>query len=277
MIVQLCTTILISLDIAGNMLIIISPAKKLDFESIAQTEKFTQADFLDDSQELINTLLSYTAGDLEKLMKLSSNLAQLNYQRYHDWNQPFNPQNAKQAISTFKGDVYTGLNIESFNDEQLDFAQDHLRILSGLYGLLRPLDLMQPYRLEMGTRLENQRGKNLYEFWQDKITIAINKQLKESNSSHLINLASNEYFKSVIPTQVQSPIVTPVFKELKDGKYKIISLLAKRARGMMSAFILKNQLTSVDDIKKFSDAGYVYNEELSKDNEWVFTRDKKPS
>jgi len=259
------------------MLLIISPAKKLDFDSIAQTEKFTQADFLDDSQELINTLLPYTVGDLEKLMKLSRNLAELNYQRYRDWQLPFNPQNAKQAISTFKGDVYHGLNIESFNDEQLDFAQQHLRILSGLYGLLRPLDLMQPYRLEMGTRLENQRGKNLYEFWQDKITIAINKQLKQSGSSHLINLASNEYFKSVIPKQVIAPIITPVFKELKNDQYKIISLLAKRARGMMSAYILKNQLNNVEDIKQFADAGYKYNETLSTEFEWVFTRDKKPS
>lgn len=259
------------------MLLIISPAKKLDFDSIAQTDKFTQPDFLDQSQQLIDTLLPYTSEDLEKLMKLSSNLAELNHQRYLDWNLPFNPQNAKQAISTFKGDVYTGLNIESFDDEQLDFCQDHLRILSGLYGLMRPLDLMQPYRLEMGTKLENSRGKNLYEFWENRITDAINQQLKDSKSKHLVNLASQEYFKSVNPKLVEAPIITPIFKEQKNGQYKIISLLAKRARGMMSAYILKNKLSDVEQIKDFKEAGYSYNEELSKGNEWVFTRDSKPA
>jgi len=259
------------------MLLVISPAKKLDFDSIAQTEKFTQPDFLTEAQELIDTLKPYSSEQLGKLMHLSDSLSELNYQRYHDWHTPFTAQNAKQAISTFKGDVYTGLNIESFNEEQLDFAQDHLRILSGLYGLMRPLDLMQPYRLEMGTRLENPKGKNLYEFWDTTITDAINQQLKDSKSEVLINLASNEYFKSVKPKLLSTPMITPNFKELReDGSYKVIGLFAKRARGMMAAYILKNKITDAEKIKDFNEAGYQYNAELSTKKDWIFTRDKVP-
>jgi len=257
------------------MLIVISPAKKLDFESSPQTDEFTMPDSLDESSELIDTLRGYTVKQLEKLMHLSSNLAQLNYDRYQDWSQPFNPQNAKQSILTFKGDVYAGINIESFSDEALGFTQDHLRILSGLYGLLRPLDLMQPYRLEMGTRLENNRGKNLYEFWGSHITDLINKHLKKISSDTLVNLASNEYFKSVKTKELKGQIITPVFKEKRDdGSYKIIGIYAKKARGMMSAFILKNKITDVEKIKDFKEAGYVYNNSLSSDTEWVFSREK---
>ncbi len=260
------------------MLLLISPAKKLDFESVAQTDLFTLPDFLDKSQELIDTLLPYSTEQLGKMMKISQNLSALNYQRYHDWHTPFNGQNAKQAISTFKGDVYTGMNVESFDNSQLEFAQQHLRILSGLYGLLRPLDLMQPYRLEMGTKLPNNQGKNLYEFWGDNITIAINEQLKNTQSKYVINLASHEYFKSVKTQLLDTPIITPIFKELRIDKvngnhYKIISLLAKRARGMMSAYILKNKITDINKIKNFNEANYAYNEELSEGNNWVFTRD----
>ncbi len=257
------------------MLIVISPAKKLDFDSLPQTDDFTIPDSLSDSSELIDTLRVYSAKQLEKLMHLSTNLAQLNYDRYKDWHLPFNPQNAKQSILTFKGDVYAGMNIESFSDDDLNFTQDHLRILSGLYGLLRPLDLMQPYRLEMGTRLENERGKNLYEFWGSQITELLNKQLKETGSRTLVNLASNEYFKSVKPKEIKGQILTPVFKEKRDdGSYKIIGIYAKKARGMMSAFILKNKLDNVEQIKDFTEAGYVYNPELSNATDWVFCRDK---
>jgi uncharacterized protein len=256
------------------MLIVISPAKKLDFESQPQTDDFTYPDCLEDSDELIHNLRNYSAAQLEKLMHLSTNLALLNHQRYHDWNLPFNPQNAKQAVLTFKGDVYAGMNIESFSDESLSFTQDHLRILSGLYGLLRPLDLMQPYRLEMGTRLENQRGKNLYEFWGSKITKLLNQQLKELGQDTLINLASNEYFKSIKINELQGKIITPVFKEKKDDNYKIIGIYAKKARGMMSAFILKNKLDNVEKIKDFKEAGYRYNAELSNETDWIFCRDK---
>ena len=256
------------------MLIIISPAKKLDFESLPQTDEYTIPDCLDDAGELIETLKPYSATQLQKLMHLSSNLAQLNYDRYHDWSLPFNPQNAKQSVLTFKGDVYAGMNIESFSDDDLAFTQEHLRILSGLYGLLRPLDLMQPYRLEMGTRLENPRGKNLYDFWGTIITELLNKQLAAISSDTLINLASNEYYKSVKPREIKGQIITPVFKEKKADSYKVIGIYAKKARGMMTAYILKNRLEKVDDIKKFNEAGYRYNPGLSTDTDWVFTRDK---
>ena len=257
------------------MLIVISPAKKLDFESLPQTDDFTQPDCLEDSAELIDVLREYSSGQLEKLMHLSSNLAQLNHGRYHDWHLPFNPQNAKQALLTFKGDVYAGINVESFSAEDLSFTQNHLRILSGLYGLLRPLDLMQPYRLEMGTRLDNKRGKNLYEFWGSDITDLINKQLKQLDSKILVNLASNEYFKSIKAKELHGTIITPVFKEKRDdGNYKIIGIYAKKARGMMSAYILKNKITAVEKLKGFDEAGYAYNESLSTKNDWVFSRDR---
>ncbi|MCU7837721.1 MAG: peroxide stress protein YaaA [gamma proteobacterium symbiont of Taylorina sp.] len=256
------------------MLIVISPAKKLDFESLPQTDDYTQPDCLEDCAELIDVLKQYSAKQLEKLMHLSSNLAQLNHDRYHDWNLPFNPQNAKQALLTFKGDVYAGMNVESFSDEDLSFTQNHLRILSGLYGLLRPLDLMQPYRLEMGTRLNNNRGKNLYEFWGSQITQLINQQLKQINSEILVNLASQEYFKSIQKKTLHGTIITPLFKEKReDGSYKIIGIYAKKARGMMSAFILKNKLTDIEQIKQFSEAGYSYNNELSNAADWVFCRE----
>ncbi len=255
------------------MLIVISPAKKLDFDSLPQTDDFTIPDCLSDSSELIDTLREYSSKQLEKLMHLSTNLAQLNFDRYQDWHLPFKPQNAKQAILTFKGDVYAGMNIESFSDDDLNFTQDHLRILSGLYGLLRPLDLMQPYRLEMGTRLENTRGKNLYEFWGSQITELLNKQLKDIGSQTLINLASNEYYKSVKQKDIKGQIITPVFKEKRDdGSYKIIGIYAKKARGMMSAYILKNNMKKAEQIKNFTEAGYSYNPDLSTDTDWVFCR-----
>jgi len=257
------------------MLIIISPAKKLDFDSLPQTDEFTMPVCLEDSSVLIKTLQNYSVTQLEKLMHLSHNLAQLNYDRYQDWSLPFTPQNAKQAILIFKGDVYAGINIESFSDDELQFTQNHLRILSGLYGLLRPLDLMQPYRLEMGARLKNERGKNLYEFWGSHITQLINQQLQQSHSKVLVNLASNEYFKSVKIKELDGQLITPVFKEKRDdGSYKIIGIYAKKARGMMSAFILKNKFEDVEHIKQFKEAGYCYNKYLSNEYDWVFSREK---
>jgi len=257
------------------MLIVISPAKKLDFESLPQTDDYTQPQSLQDSAELIDILKELSAKELEKLMHLSSNLAQLNYERYHHWCLPFNPQNAKQALLTFKGDVYAGINIESFSDTELSYTQDHLRILSGLYGLLRPLDLMQPYRLEMGTRLNNHRGKNLYEFWGEQITELLNQQMKQINSELLINLASQEYFKSIKAGALSGRIITPVFKEKRaDDSYKIIGIYAKKARGMMTAFILKNQINNAEHIKGFCEAGYQYNPDLSNDTDWVFCRER---
>ena len=259
------------------MLLLISPAKKLDFESIAPTDTYTMPDFLSEAQELISILRGYSVADIAKLMKLGDKLAQLNYDRYQHWHTPFHPQNAKQAVATFKGDVYTGMNINSFDAAQLAFTQEHLRILSGLYGLLRPLDLMQPYRLEMGTRLATSKGKNLYAFWGNTITDAINQHLARIKASYVINLASNEYFSVVQPNRLHKPVITPVFKELRQDKngqpqYRIISLLAKRARGMMSAYILKNQLQNIEDIKNFNQAGYQYQDSLSSQSQWIFTR-----
>lgn len=254
------------------MLILISPAKKLDFETAPITDRYSQCDFLGDAQELINTAKQLSKEEIAKLMHLSDNLAQLNVDRYQSWSQPFTPQNAKPALLAFKGDVYAGMNADTFTEANLDFAQQHLRMLSGLYGLLRPLDLMQPYRLEMGTRLANPRGKNLYEFWGTQITDAVNATLAESGSDTLINLASNEYFKSVKKKQLNGQLITPQFKEFKDGGYKIIGIYAKRARGLMSRYIIENELNDVQAIKKFDWEGYSYSAELSNDAEWVFTR-----
>ena len=254
------------------MLIVISPAKKLDYETPAKTKKFTMPDFLDESEQLIKVLRNYSAMDLAELMHLSMKLAELNFDRYYDWKKDYGPQDAKQCLLAFKGDVYAGMDAESFKAKDLDYAQSHLRILSGLYGLLRPLDLMMPYRLEMGTKLENERGKNLYEFWGDIITDGINKQLKAQKDDILINLASNEYFKSVKPKQIQGRIITPQFKENKNGTYKMIGIYAKKARGLMSRYILLNRLKDAEEIKSFDYEGYQFNDSLSKGDQWVFTR-----
>lgn len=254
------------------MLILISPAKKLDFDTAPITERFTQCEFLSEAQELIDTAKQLSKDDIAKLMHLSDNLAQLNVDRYQSWSQPFTPQNAKPALLAFKGDVYAGMNADTFTEANLNFSQQHLRMLSGLYGLLRPLDLMQPYRLEMGTRLANPRGKNLYEFWGSQITNAVNKALAESGSDTLVNLASNEYFKSIKTQQLDGQLITPQFKEYKDGAYKIIGIYAKRARGLMSRYIIENEIIDVQGIKAFDWEGYAYCEELSSELQWVFTR-----
>lgn len=254
------------------MLILISPAKKLDYDTAPITDDYTTPDFLDDSAELIEQLRRCSVEDIRELMKLSENLAELNVKRYQDWSRPFTPQNAKQALLAFKGDVYVGLNADTLSAANLDFAQRHLRILSGLYGLLRPLDLMQAYRLEMGTRFENQRGKNLYEFWDTRITKAANDALAANGGDSVINLASGEYFKSIKPKQLDGRLITPQFKEEKDGRYKMIGIFAKRARGLMSRYIIENELRDAEAIKGFNWENYQFNTELSSDNEWVFTR-----
>lgn len=254
------------------MLIVVSPAKTLDYETPPKTRINTMPDYLEDSQQLINRLRRFSSLDIAELMKVSKKIADLNFDRYETWNKKFTEKNAKQAALAFKGDVYTGLDAESFSAVDFKFAQKHFRILSGLYGLLRPLDLMQPYRLEMGTKLETDRGKNLYEFWGTTITEGINKQLKKIKSSCLVNLASNEYFKSVRPKELDAEIITPEFKEYKNGDYKMIGIYAKKARGMLSRYIIQNQLTDPEDIKSFSEEGYKFNKKLSKGNKWVFTR-----
>jgi hypothetical protein len=256
------------------MLMVISPAKTLDFESPAKTKQSTVPDFLQHSQQLIDQLQHLSPSDISNLMSISDKLGNLNYERFLNWHTPFNFGNAKQAVLAFKGDVYTGLDAESFNAADYKFAQKHLRILSGLYGLLRPLDLIQPYRLEMGTRFANQSGANLYQFWGDQLTEAMNVQLKNTQSKVLLNLASNEYFKALQPKSINADIITPVFKDFKNGKYKIISFYAKKARGLMSAYVIKNRLTEVESIKNFDVDGYRYSAEMSTARDWVFIRDE---
>ena len=254
------------------MLLVVSPAKKLDFESRLATAKFSQPSLLAHSQLLIDDCVKLSPSDIATLMKLSDKLAGLNAARFGEWAMPFTTENARQAILSFNGDVYTGLDAQSFSDEDFDFAQKHFRILSGLYGLLKPLDLMQAYRLEMGCKLANSRGDNLYQFWGEIITDALNNALAEQGDETLINLASTEYFKSVKKKSLNATIITPAFKDWKNGQYKMISFFAKKARGLMARYIIQNKLTSVEQIKDFDLAGYQYNDSLSKGNDWVFTR-----
>lgn len=259
------------------MLIVISPAKTLDFETPTSTKKYTLPGFLDDSAELIDQLRRMEPDKIGKLMSISPKLATLNSNRYHQWSIPFSLDNAKQSMLAFKGDVYTGLDAASFNTDELAFAQEHLRILSGLYGILRPLDLIQAYRLEMGTQLNNLRGKDLYAFWGDIITDAINQDIKKQQNNTLINLASNEYFKSVKLEKLNANVITPVFKDQKNGTYKIISFFAKKARGLMSRYIIQHKLTNPVDIKHFNMAGYSFNANASTKDKWIFTRDNPES
>ncbi|MCV6604508.1 MAG: peroxide stress protein YaaA [Porticoccaceae bacterium] len=256
------------------MHIIISPAKTLDFDTPPKANKHSQAEFLARSARLIGELRDLAPQDISALMKVSDKIGQLNYDRFQSWKRPFTEKNAKQALLAFKGDVYTGLDAESFNQHDFNWAQKHLRILSGLYGLLKPLDLIQPYRLEMGTKFTNQGGKNLYEFWGSTLTDTLNKEFAQEKKPVLINLASNEYFKAVQPKDLNAEIITPAFKDFKNGQYKMISFYAKKARGLMSAYIIKNRLKNPEDIKKFDTAGYYYSPEQSKGNNWVFLRDE---
>ncbi|OCQ50824.1 hypothetical protein Ppb6_03921 [Photorhabdus australis subsp. thailandensis] len=254
------------------MLITISPAKTLDYESPLATEKYSQPALLNQSEQLISICRKLTPAQIASLMGISDKLAGLNAARFGEWHADFTPENARQAILAFKGDVYTGMQAEDFSDKDFDFAQDHLRILSGLYGVLRPLDLMQPYRLEMGIKLENKHGRDLYSFWGDLITEKLNQALDQQGDNVLVNLASDEYFKSVNTKKLAGKIIKPVFLDEKNGKYKIISFYAKKARGLMSRFIIQNQLTQIDRLVEFNLDGYAFDESLSKGNELVFKR-----
>jgi cytoplasmic iron level regulating protein YaaA (DUF328/UPF0246 family) len=254
------------------MLLVISPAKTLDYDTAPKTRTFTLPDYLEDSQQLIDRARQWSALDIAELMEVSMKLAELNFERFEAWHTPFTQENARQAVLAFKGDVYTGLEAESFSAADFKFAQNHLRILSGLYGLLRPLDLMQPYRLEMGRKVDTGRGRNLYEFWGEIITEGLNRQLKKLKSPYLINLASNEYFRSVKPKLLDGEIITPEFKDWKNGQYKMMGVYAKKARGQLSRFVIRNQLTEPEAMKAFNVDGYTFNEEMSRGNTWVFTR-----
>lgn len=254
------------------MLIVVSPAKSLDYETPLPTTRRSKAVFLEEASELVTDLKTLSPDDLSGLMGISEPLGELNFERFQEWALPFRTSNARQAMFAFKGDVYVGLDAYGFSDDDVEFAQEHLRILSGLYGVLRPLDLMRAYRLEMGTKLANEHGRNLYEFWGEKISGQLNKQLKRLGSKTLVNLASNEYFKSVDLKTLKADIVTPVFKDWKNGKYKIISFFAKKARGRMSAYIIQNQLSSADELKGFDWDGYNYAPDQGGAGELVFTR-----
>jgi cytoplasmic iron level regulating protein YaaA (DUF328/UPF0246 family) len=254
------------------MLTLISPAKTLDFDTPPQTEAFSQPTQLTQSRKLIRRLRDLGSDDLSRLMNISDNLAELNRQRFRQWKTPFKPDNARQALFAFKGDIYLGLDAYSLDDQAIEFAQRHLRILSGLYGVLRPLDLMQAYRLEMGTRLDTESGSNLYQFWNDRITKSLNRELKQSGATTLINLASNEYFKSVKPKLLKAEIITPTFREYRNGEYLFISFLAKKARGLMARYLIDNRIDEAQALKDFDSEGYGFNPSLSAQNEWVFTR-----
>lgn len=254
------------------MIITISPSKTLDYTSPLPTKTHTIPTFLTESAQLIDCLRKKTQENIAQLMALSNKLAQLNVQRYHDFHIPFTPQNARPALLAFKGDVYEGIDGVNCKEADFAFAQAHLRIISGLYGLLKPMDLMQPYRLEMGTRLKNPRGKDLYEFWGDKITQALNFALREQNSQTLVNLASQEYFKAVQPEKLNAKILNVIFKEQQGNNLKIIGLFAKQARGKMTNFIIKNRIKTAPELTNFNDDGYTFNKELSDENNYVFTR-----
>jgi len=255
------------------MLMVISPAKTLDYDTPPVTDRHSQPDFLAHSAELIAVLRQQSPAQIGKLMSISEQLSVLNAGRYDSWHPPFTPANAKQAVLAFMGDVYEGLAAAALDSTQLDYLQRHLRILSGLYGVLRPLDLMQPYRLEMGTRLANPRGSNLYAFWGDLVTDELNARLAEQDEQVLVNLASDEYFKSVKPKRLAGRLITPVFQDLKNGQYKIISFYAKRARGLMARWAALHGVTNPEGLKDFNSEGYAFDVDASTADHWVFRRD----
>ena len=257
------------------MLIVVSPAKTLDYESPLATDLSTQPDFIADSEELIHVCRKLTPLDISSLMKVSDKIASLNAIRFEEWSPIFTSDNSRQALFAFKGDVYTGLDAASFSDDDFDYAQRHLRMLSGLYGLLKPLDLMQPYRLEMGTKLANDRGANLYQFWGNKITEKLNAVIEEQGDKTLINLASNEYFKAVKPALLNADVITPIFKDCKNGQYKIISFYAKKARGLMARFIIENRIATIEELKRFAVDGYYFVSAESSEKELMFKREEQ--
>jgi hypothetical protein len=254
------------------MIAVISPAKKLNFNAESPIKAFTQCDFLDESKKLVDKAKDYTVDDIMKLMSVSENIANLTVQRFQDWKLPFDEQNAKQAALAFNGDTYTGLDVETFSQDDFNYSQEHLRILSGLYGLLRPLDLIQPYRLEMGTTMNNSKGKNLYEFWGTKISEQLNRDINNNKSKYIVNCASDEYFKVIDFPTLNVPVIKPIFKDVKNGVPKVISFFAKRARGMMSKYIIKNRVKSIDDLHGFNDNGYAFQPDQSENHELVYIR-----
>jgi uncharacterized protein len=254
------------------MIIVLSPAKSLDYDTPAHIDTHTIPDFVDDAAELIDGLRRLSPQQIGTLMSISDPLARLNFQRYADWSTKFSRDNAKQAVLAFNGDVYEGFDAKSLSHADLDYAQHHVRVLSGLYGVLRPLDLLQPYRLEMGTRFENPRGKDLYAFWGERITHALNAQSNKKGARVLVNCASTEYFKAVKPKKLAAPIITPVFEDWKGGRYKIISFHAKRARGLMARYAVENRIAEPEALKSFDAESYAFDADASNDSTYVFRR-----
>tara|TARA_Y100000996_G_scaffold214738_1_gene168553 strand:+ start:1809 stop:2567 length:759 start_codon:yes stop_codon:yes gene_type:complete len=249
---------------------LISPSKTLNFDNNINCDITSKCRLIDYTSELHKILISYSKNDLKNLMNVSDKIAELNYNRFKTWEDPSNSKTSKQAIYAFKGDVYSGLDAESIDEDKFDYLQNSLRIISGYYGLLRPFDQILPYRLEMGTKLENENGNNLYKFWGDKITDVLNEDLDTNDI--IVNLASDEYFKSINKDKIKSKIITPVFKEFKNGLYKVVAIYAKKARGLMSRFLIERKSTSIDDIKLFNINGYSFDSNLSNDSQLVFTR-----
>ena len=254
------------------MLTVLSPAKKLSNECCSDTENPQSPQFLNQSEELVTQLKQMDPVDLMSLMGISENLATLNWERMQAWNKSFKPDNSREAVYSFKGDTYIGLDVETLDPDDLLFAQDNIRILSGLYGILRPLDLIMPYRLEMGTKLKNRLGNNLYEYWNDRLAHSFNKELNSHGRNIVINCASVEYFKSIDRPALGAKVITPQFKEIKEGKLRMISFFAKKARGMMARFIIQNRIENEKDILAFNLGGYTFDYSLSTPLEPVFTR-----
>ena len=254
------------------MLALISPAKTLDYDTPIALKDFSQPRFLKDSGELIDTLSPYTPKRVGNLMNLSDKLSKLNAERFKSWQTPFTPDNARQSILAFKGDVYLGLDAQTLTKRDLNFAQKNLRILSGLYGVLRPLDLMQPYRLEMGTKLKTKRGKNLYDFWGDQITESLNEECAENKHKTVVNLASIEYFSAVDSKSLDAPLITPAFLDEKNGEFKMISFFAKKARGSMARYLIQERVKTAKGVIGFDRDGYRYDSSLSTETKPVFTR-----
>ena len=255
------------------MKIVISPAKNLDFKTNTSSYDSTECLFLSESEKLINKIKKLNPSSISDLMKISPALGELNHERFQSWEIPFDNNKSKQAIFAFNGEVYNGFSADTLTENEIKTTQDTLRILSGLYGILRPLDRILPYRLEMGTRFAmTPKMTNLYKFWGDKLANSLNQEMTASKESVLINLASNEYFKALNTKKLDAAIYTPIFKDNRNGEYKTIMMYAKKARGMMARFIIENELSNPEDLKAFDTSGYAFNPQLSKEKEWVFTR-----
>ncbi|MFC2087209.1 peroxide stress protein YaaA [Bacteroidota bacterium] len=254
------------------MITIIGPAKRVNFENTIETENYYVPFFLDEAEILMNKLKKFSKNKLKNLLDISDELAELNTARHTNWKREHNKGNAKEAIFAFQGDVYNKLEATKFSKNELEFANEHVLIISGLYGILRPLDLIQPYRLEMGSKFSGRWGNNLYEFWREKLTQHINQRLEETKSEYLINLASKEYYKVLNNKEIKAKIITPVFKDFKNGNYKVLFLFAKFARGLMTKYIVENKIIRASELKLFQSDGYQFSEYMSGENEWIFIR-----